>query len=173
MDGFGSPDSLKSADGNTGSAASCGNPTAGIRPTVGHTELLAATVIWLGCLVLAHATDAPPFDPSLPVTSRCVVAIDSLRPTQFAIGYREVEERAQNIAGKSPKKLAKYMEEHLPLIVIGPGGMPYLVDGHHLALALLKHGLGDHIEARIEANWQSRAGRVLEEHAAAWLGLPL
>ena len=82
------------------------------------------------------------------------MAIEAVRPTQFAVGYREVEERAQNIVGKSPKKFKKYMEEHLPLLVVGPGGVPYLIDGHHLALALLNHRVTDHFEARIEANWR-------------------
>lgn len=111
-------------------------------------------VVWLACLVLARAADVPPFDPSLPAQSRCVVAIEAVRPTQFAVGYREVEERAQNIVGKSPKKFKKYMEEHLPLLVVGPGGVPYLIDGHHLALALLNHRVTDRFEARIEANWR-------------------
>ncbi|MGA2621451.1 MAG: ParB/Srx family N-terminal domain-containing protein [Thermoguttaceae bacterium] len=111
-------------------------------------------LVWLACFALARAADTPPFDPSLPAKSRCVVAIEALRPTQFAVGYREVEERAQNIVGKSPKKFKKYMEEHLPLLVVGPGGVPYLIDGHHLALALVRHRVTDHFEARIEANWR-------------------
>ena len=82
------------------------------------------------------------------------MAIDAVRPTQFAVGYREVEERAQKIVGKSPKKFQEYMEEHLPLLVVGPGGVPYLIDGHHLAMALLRNHVTDHFEARIEANWR-------------------
>ncbi len=82
-----------------------------------------------------------------------MVMIDAVRPTQFAVGYREVEERAQNIVGKTPEKFKKYMEKHLPLLVVGPGGVPYLIDGHHLAVALLKNRVTDHFEARIEANW--------------------
>jgi hypothetical protein len=115
---------------------------------------VGSIVVWLVCFVLARAADVPPFDPSLPPKSRCVVAIEAVRPTQFAVGYREVEERAQHIVGKSPKKFNKYMEEHLPLLVVGPGGVPYLIDGHHLALALLKNRVSDHFEARIEANWR-------------------
>jgi hypothetical protein len=116
--------------------------------------VVSPAVVWLACLALARAADPPPFDPSLPAASRCIVAIEAVRPTQFAVGFREVEERAQNIAGKSPKKFKKYMEEHLPLLVVGPGGVPYLIDGHHLALALLKQRVTDRFEARIEANWR-------------------
>ena len=117
--------------------------------------IVAVALAWTACLVLAQAADVPPFGPTLPVKSQCVVAIEAVRPTQFAVGYREVEERAQNIVGKSPKKFKKYMEEHLPLLVVGPGGIPYLIDGHHLALALLKHHVADRFEARIEANWRT------------------
>jgi hypothetical protein len=115
---------------------------------------LGLAVVWLACFALARAADVPAFDPSLPAKSRCVVAIEAVRPTQFAVGFLEVEERAQKIVGKSPRKFKKYMEEHLPLLVVGPGGVPYLVDGHHLALALLNHHVTDRFEARIEANWR-------------------
>jgi hypothetical protein len=110
--------------------------------------------VWLAGLAVAYAAAAPPFDAQLPAGSRCVVAIAAVRPTQFAIGFREVEERAEKIVDKSPKKFAKYMEEHLPLLVVGPGGVPYLIDGHHLAAALLRYRVTDRFEARIEANWR-------------------
>jgi hypothetical protein len=119
-----------------------------------RTLAVGSAVVWLACFALARAVAAPPFDASLPAKSRCVVAIEAVRPTQFAVGYREVEERARNILGKSPKKLEQYMAEHVPLLVVGPGGVPYLIDGHHLALALVKHRVTDRFEARIEANWR-------------------
>ena len=109
-------------------------------------------LIWGTPLVVAG--DVVPFDRALPVKSLCQVAITRLHPTQFAVGYREVDERAKEIARKSPKKLKAYVEAHLPLIVIGPGDQPYLVDGHHLALALLKTRVADSVEARVEANWR-------------------
>jgi hypothetical protein len=133
----------------------------------------AWAVIWLACFAPVGAADAPAFDPSLPAKSRCVVAIEAVRPTQFAVGFREVEERAQNIVGKSPQKFQKYMEEHLPLLVVGPGGVPYLIDGHHLALALLKHRVADHFEARIEANWRdlgpAEFWKKMEQHGWVYL----
>ncbi len=111
-------------------------------------------------LILAWASppvaagDIVPYDPALPVKSLCQVPIERLRPTQFAVGYREVDDRAKEIVQKSPKKLKAYVEEHLPLIVIGPGGQPFLIDGHHLSLALLKSGVATSVEARVEANWR-------------------
>ena len=111
---------------------------------------------WLGshASLLAGAADVPPFDPSLPAKSRCVVAIEAVGRRSLRSVTAKSRSEAENIVGKSPKKLKKYMEEHLPLLVVGPGGVPYLIDGHHLALALLNHRVADHFEARIEANWR-------------------
>ena len=129
-----------------------------------HTIWLAASIAVLGASVGLPAAvvtpqAAPPvqavaYSPDLPAGSRCTVPIDMLRPTQFAVGYWEVDRRAENIAQKTPKKLAKYLQEHVGRIVIGPGGVPYLIDGHHLALALRKAKVADAMEVRIDANWR-------------------
>ena len=95
------------------------------------------------------------FDPALPAGSRCRVPIDKVHPTQFAVGYWEVDQRAASIAHKSHKELETYLKEHLALLVIGPGGEPYLVDGHHLCRAMLKARKGTTVEARVEANWRN------------------
>ncbi len=130
-------------------------------------------------LILAWASppvaagDIVPYDPALPVKSLCQVPIERLRPTQFAVGYREVDDRAKEIVQKSPKKLKAYVEEHLPLIVIGPGGQPYLIDGHHLSLALLKSGVATSVEARVEANWRELSSaefwNKMKEHGWVYL----
>jgi hypothetical protein len=127
----------------------------GVSPRFSRLPILLA-VFWL--TTLAAADEVVPFDPALPAKSRCQVAIQKLRPTQFAVGFREVDERAENIARKSPKKLNAYLEEHLALIVIGPDDVPYLIDGHHLCLAMLKAKVGDAVVAQVEANWR-RLGR--------------
>jgi hypothetical protein len=116
--------------------------------------LAAALLILVWGTPPVVAGDLVPYDPALPVKSLCLVAIERLRPTQFAVGYREVDDRAKQIAQKSPKKLKAYVEEHLPLIVIGPGDQPYLIDGHHLSLALLKARVANSVEVRVEANWR-------------------
>ena len=114
---------------------------------------LLLALVWLSRAAVADQVAA--FSPTLPVKTRCLVAIEELHPTQFAVGYWEVDRRGEKIAGKSPKKLQAYMDEHLPLIVIGPGGVPYLIDGHHVSLALLKTGTATTVEARVEANWRN------------------
>jgi hypothetical protein len=82
------------------------------------------------------------------------VPIELLRPTQFCVGFWEIDRRAESIVHKSPRKLRAYLEEHLAEIVIGPGGLPYLVDGHHLAVILLKTHLSDSVDAKVRANWR-------------------
>lgn len=101
------------------------------------------------------AADLTPFDPALPAQTHCLVPIEKLHPTQFAVGFKEVEIRAKNIARKNPAKLQDYLNEHLAQIVIGPEGEPYLIDGHHLALALQKTQKAEMVEAEVAANWRN------------------
>ena len=67
------------------------------------------------------------------------VPIVELRPTQMTVGFREVAEKRRewrDRAANSPKKAAKYLGSHMVPTVLGPGGRHYLIDHHHLALAL-------------------------------------
>ncbi len=68
------------------------------------------------------------------------VALTSLHPTQGAVGMREagakraeVEERASD-----PKRLDKFLAKHAIPVVLGPNGQMYLIDHHHLGLALFQ-----------------------------------
>lgn len=133
---------------------------------------------WLALVVaasgLAAASDAVPFDPTLPVKTLCQVPIDKLHPTQFSVGYWEVDRRAEKLAGKkSPKKLKTYLDGHLAQIVIGPGGVPYLIDGHHMSLVLLKTRISSTIDARVEANWRDLSKdefwKKMKEHRWVYL----
>jgi hypothetical protein len=120
-----------------------------------HTSaVLVALVAGLGFCVPLLARQLPGFDPAMAPATSCQVAIAKVHPTQFAVGYWEVKQRAANIAHHSPKGLAIYEEEHVALLVVGPGGEPYLVDGHHLCLAMLRAGRGTTVEARVVANWR-------------------
>jgi hypothetical protein len=116
--------------------------------------VLAALVAGLGLCVPLLARELVGFDPSMPPGTSCQVAIEKVHPTQFAVGYWEVKQRAANIARHGPSRLELYEEEHLALLVVGPGGEPYLVDGHHLCRAMLKAGRGTTVEARVVANWR-------------------
>jgi hypothetical protein len=67
------------------------------------------------------------------------VTIAELRPTQITVGFREVAEKRRewsDRAEKSAKKAAAFLGRHLVPTVLGPSGRHYLIDHHHLALAL-------------------------------------
>jgi hypothetical protein len=59
-----------------------------------------------------------------------------LRPTQFAVGYREVDEKRQALEG-SDRKGDKFLCENPIPVVLGPDGQAYVIDHHHLGLALV------------------------------------
>ncbi|MCX7049611.1 MAG: chromosome partitioning protein ParB [Candidatus Sumerlaeota bacterium] len=112
--------------------------------------VVGLAVVWLS--ILTTAKETAPFDPSLKAGARCLVAIEKLHPTQFCVGYWETQQRAKKISKDSPKKLKDYIEKHLPKIVIGPGATPYLIDGHHLAVILLKNDIATTVEVEVAAN---------------------
>jgi hypothetical protein len=68
------------------------------------------------------------------------VAITQLRPTQMTVGFREVAEKRREWRERSAKKDGKYLGQHLVPTVLGPKRRHYLVDHHHLALALHQEG---------------------------------
>jgi hypothetical protein len=71
------------------------------------------------------------------------VPIAELRPTQISVGFREVAEKRRewrDRSEKSAKKSAQYLGRHMVPAVLGPSGRHYLVDHHHLALALHEEG---------------------------------
>lgn len=66
------------------------------------------------------------------------VKIVDLRPTQMTVGMREVEQKRKDWKGKSDKERAQSFARHMVPVIIGPKDKPYLIDHHHLAMAL--HG---------------------------------
>jgi hypothetical protein len=68
------------------------------------------------------------------------VSIVELRPTQMTVGLREVAEKRREWRERSDKKAGKYLGQHMAPTVLGPKGRHYLVDNHHLALALHEEG---------------------------------
>lgn len=67
-------------------------------------------------------------------------SISDLRPTQITMGKREVQRKRQGWKAKSDEKASDYLGEHLVPVVIGPGDRFFLIDHHHLALALFEEG---------------------------------
>jgi len=64
------------------------------------------------------------------------IPILSLRPTQMTVGMREVKEKRKRWREHKPKKRAELLGRHMIPVIKGPNDRYYVVDHHHLALAL-------------------------------------
>ncbi len=67
------------------------------------------------------------------------VAITDLRPTQITVGMREVAAKRKLWADRRDDKKDDFLGSHLIPVIAGPKGF-YVIDHHHLALALHEAG---------------------------------
>jgi hypothetical protein len=95
------------------------------------------------------------------------VPLLELRPTQLTVGLAEVRLKREHWAQLKSKERKKLLDSHWFPAVRGPGGKHYIVDHHHLGLALHEEGvtevwvtsLADLSELQGETFW-----RVMEFH---------
>ena len=95
-----------------------------------------------------------------PPTRRPNVAIAQLRPTQFTVGMLKVKHKRRRLRAleKRPAELVDFILEMPIRVVLGPANKAYVIDHHHLALALLK----EHFETapmEIEADFSHLPAR--------------
>ncbi len=64
-----------------------------------------------------------------------------LRPTQLTVGYAEVELKSRQWMHLGKKERKIQLEQHVFPAVLGPGKQFYIVDHHHLGIALLRDGV--------------------------------
>src|SRR6202021_778728 len=64
------------------------------------------------------------------------VAISALRPTQITVGMREVKAKRKSWRDHPERKRADFLGKHLIPVIWGPKGEYYVIDHHHLTLAL-------------------------------------
>ena len=69
------------------------------------------------------------------------IPIESLRPTQITVGFREVAEKRRNFHNKEIEDGNVYLGKHMIPVLLGPKARPYVIDHHHLALALIQDGV--------------------------------
>jgi hypothetical protein len=69
------------------------------------------------------------------------VAIVDLRPTQITVGMREVKAKRKHWREVDKKKDGQFLGKHMVPVVLGPKQRSYLIDHHHLALALHEEGV--------------------------------
>ena len=79
------------------------------------------------------------------------VAIRDLRPTQMTVGLREVRAKREEWRKRRKNDASDFLGAHMIPVVLGPGKLPWLVDHHHLALALLDEGV-EHVLVSVVAN---------------------
>ncbi|WP_266168637.1 ParB-like protein [Dyella subtropica] len=71
------------------------------------------------------------------------IAPDKLRPTQLTVGKAEVAEKRDLWRSLGKKKRKELIDAHWFPGVIGPKSKIYIVDHHHLGLALMEEGVKD------------------------------
>jgi hypothetical protein len=69
------------------------------------------------------------------------VPIESLRPTQITVGMREVKDKRIALRKRKTRTIGRFLGAHMIPVILGPKRRHYIVDHHHLALALLGEGI--------------------------------
>ncbi|MBI3558496.1 MAG: hypothetical protein HY074_19675 [Deltaproteobacteria bacterium] len=67
--------------------------------------------------------------------------VTELRPTQFALGMREVAKKVEKISGMKEKQIEDYLDEHPVPVVLSPHKHFYMIDHHHLVRACWESGV--------------------------------
>jgi hypothetical protein len=83
------------------------------------------------------------------------VDIADLRPTQITVGLREVAVKRKRWREIGGKKGAKFLGKHMIPVILGPKKRHYVIDHHHLALAL-----PDSIPMRSGPSWTIAPGCI-------------
>jgi hypothetical protein len=71
------------------------------------------------------------------------VEVLNLRPTQFAVGMREVETKVAKLEKFSHSEREEFLRARPVPVVLGPQGEKYLIDHHHLVRAAWEAGIDD------------------------------
>jgi hypothetical protein len=74
------------------------------------------------------------------MTQQHIIPLALLRPTQITVGLLQVKHKRKSLRSltKRPAELVEFILEHPVRIVMGPAERAYVIDHHHLALALIK-----------------------------------
>src|SRR5258708_3718861 len=80
------------------------------------------------------------------------VQVLALRPTQFALGLREVQAKVEKIRALSKDERHEYMHDHSVPVVLAPDAARYLIDHHHLVRAAWESGVIDEVVTELKAD---------------------
>lgn len=78
------------------------------------------------------------------------VPLALLRPTQMTVGMIEVARKRHDWRARVASTGAEFLGSHMIPVVIGPKQIPWLIDHHHLAMALLEEGV-EHVLTSVVA----------------------
>ena len=70
-----------------------------------------------------------------------LVAIADLRPIQITVGMREVKAKRKHWRETAETKGGKFLGKHMIPVILGPKERNFVIDHHHLALALHEEGV--------------------------------
>ena len=82
------------------------------------------------------------------------ILVADLRPTQMTVGLREVAEKRRQWRTRAERDGPEFLGRHLIPVLKGPKGLPYVIDHHHLARALLDEGV-THVAITVVADLSS------------------
>ena len=77
------------------------------------------------------------------------VAVGDLRPTQITVGMREVAIKRKVWRDRSNKKGREFLGRHMIPVIWGPKERYYVIDHHHMVLALREEGVKDVLVATV------------------------
>lgn len=69
------------------------------------------------------------------------VDVLSLKPTQFALGFFEIDVKIEKMKKMKPAELQKYLSEKRVPVIIGPESRLYMIDRHHLVRCCWELGI--------------------------------
>lgn len=123
----------------------------------------------LGFWISVRAAESfTPFRPDLAAGAAYTIDATALHPTQFCVGRREIDYKRAKFDRMSAAQLKAYLVEKDVPVVIGPGGVPYLTDGHHTISALLECRQPDKtVYGHILANWPNLTPAVFWDRMRA------
>lgn len=106
------------------------------------------SILLLGSLTSAQPDDEPAGQDmetaacsrELAVNTLCKCQIMDLHPTQFTVGMIAVKQKRDDLIEMTAEKLKSYKKKHAEPVVVDPSGAYFIIDHHHLALALLEAG---------------------------------
>jgi hypothetical protein len=79
------------------------------------------------------------------------VDVLNLKPTQFCLGFFEIDERIEKLLKMKKEDIQKYLEEKIVPVIIGPKNNHYMIDRHHLVRSCWEVGI-DKVVVNVVAN---------------------